>query len=78
MSLDEDTVANIRNELPTGTSLSSVVEKSLESMSSNMFLDGLASALDLETRIMSPREITSSRRKGAKAEVIIRELRDEA
>lgn len=78
LSLDENTVAKVRDELPPGISLSSVVEKSLESMSSNMFLEHLASAVGIDAKIMSPGQIINSRKKGAKAEALVRELRDEA
>ncbi|MBS3794907.1 MAG: hypothetical protein KGY80_08420 [Candidatus Thorarchaeota archaeon] len=78
LSLDEDIVAKIRNELPADKSLSGVVEESLETMSSNMFLEDLGTTLDLEAKIMSPQDIITIRRTGAKAEVLIRELRDEA
>ncbi|MBD3159622.1 MAG: hypothetical protein GF309_12590 [Candidatus Lokiarchaeota archaeon] len=78
MSLDKDIVAKIRDELPTNRSLSSVVEESLESMSSTMYLEHLGSVLDIDAKIMSQEDIISMRQKGAKAEMLIRELRDEA
>ncbi|MGV9170751.1 MAG: hypothetical protein ACOC38_12525 [Promethearchaeia archaeon] len=78
LSLDEDIVAKVRDELPAGTSLSSVVEESLESMSTDMFMDDLGATLGLEAKIISPERITSIRGKGAKAEILIRGLRDDA
>jgi hypothetical protein len=78
LSLDKDIVAKIRDELPTNRSLSSVVEESLESMSSTMYLEHLGSVLDIDAKIMSQEDIISMRQKGAKAEMLIRELRDEA
>ena len=78
LSLDKEIVERIWSELSRKETLSGVVEKSLEGMSSNAFLEKLASLLEIDGEIMSPKEILRKRGRGARAEVVVREIRDDA
>jgi hypothetical protein len=78
LSLDKEIVERIKSELSNDETLSGVVEQSLESLSGELFLEGIASALELRSEILSPKEIVRKRGKGAKAEQIVRMIRDEA
>jgi hypothetical protein len=78
LSLDKSLVERIRSELSSGETLSGAVEISLANMSSEIFLDTVASALELKKEVMSPREILATRQRGLRAEEVVREIRDEA
>lgn len=78
MSLDKSLVERIRSELSSGTTLSGAVETSLANMSSEIFLQRVASALGLKKEVLSPREILATRECGFRAEEVVREIRDEA
>ncbi len=78
LSLDKDIVDKIRRELSTRETLSGAVEKSLESLSASILLEKIASQMGLLREILSPREILKMRVKGAKAEDVVREMRNGA
>jgi len=78
LSLDREIVEQIRRELARGESLSGVVERSLESLSAELFLEKISSLVRLRKEILSPREVLNRRRRGATAEKVVREIRDKA
>jgi hypothetical protein len=78
LSLNEEIVERIKSELSNDETLSGVVEQSLESLSGELFLERIASELGLTSEILSPKEIIRKRGKGAKAEQVVRMIRDEA
>ena len=78
LSLDKEIVEQIRRELASGETLSGVVEKSLESLSASLLLEKISSLVDLEREILSPKDILKRRGKGARAEEVVREIREGA
>jgi transcriptional regulator len=78
LSLDKSLVERIRSELSSGETLSGAVEISLANMSSEIFLERVGSALELKKEVLSPREILAMRKRGLRAEEVVREIRDEA
>jgi len=64
LSLDKSLVERIRSELSSGETLSGAVEISLANMSSEIFLQRVATALGLKKEVLSPREILAMKQRG--------------
>mgnify|MGYP000754856857 CR=1 FL=1 len=75
LSLNKDIVDEIKKEL-AGETFSSMVEKSLENISGILFLKKTASTLNLSREIISPKDIPKIRKRGAKAEEVVRVIRE--
>ncbi len=76
LSIKKDVLEEIKKEFPD-RNLSSIVEESLENLSSKAFFNKIFELFEIEKEIMAPKDIKKIRKKGFKAEDVVREMRDE-
>jgi len=76
LSIKRELLEETKREFPD-RNLSSIVEESLENLSSKVFFNRIFNLLNIEKEVISPKDVKKFRKKGFKSEAVIREMRDE-